>query len=237
MTTLLSVETIFFTLLGYPISYLEFVGTILYLWSVWLIAKRNILTWPVGILSVLLFMMLFFQIRLYSAALEQVYYLGACSAGWWFWSRSKLKHRTIQAVSFGGHRIVLFWIAVTAVLAGCLGAAMTKVHLWLPSLFPEAAAFPHLDALTTVMSFVAMGLMVQRRIESWIYWIVVDVISIWLYFVKGIPFLSLLYVLLLALAISGLIRWIKTRSPPQSSELHSAETGGQPFPKRASPST
>ena len=48
MTDLLSVDTIFFTILGYPLSYVEFVGTILYVWSVWLIAKRNVLTWPVS---------------------------------------------------------------------------------------------------------------------------------------------------------------------------------------------
>ena len=62
-----SVDTVFFTVLDYPISYIEFVGTLLYLWSVWLISQRNMLTWPVGIISVLLYMALFYQIRLYSA--------------------------------------------------------------------------------------------------------------------------------------------------------------------------
>ena len=51
---LLSIDTIAFTLLGYSMSYIELVGTVLYLWSVWLIARRNILTWPVGIVSVFL---------------------------------------------------------------------------------------------------------------------------------------------------------------------------------------
>ncbi|MFZ2359660.1 MAG: nicotinamide mononucleotide transporter family protein [Anaerolineae bacterium] len=56
-------------------SYVELLGTILYLWSVWLIAHRRVLTWPVGIISVLLYMALFYQIRLYADALEQIYYL------------------------------------------------------------------------------------------------------------------------------------------------------------------
>jgi len=62
MSNPLSVDVTFFTVLGYPISYIEFVGTVLYVLSVWLIARRSILTWPVGIVSVLLYMALFYQI-------------------------------------------------------------------------------------------------------------------------------------------------------------------------------
>jgi nicotinamide mononucleotide transporter len=90
MLELLSVNTIAFTVIGYPMSYIELVGTLLYLASVWLIARKNMLTWPVGIVSVLLYMALFYQIRLYSDALEQVYYLGASVYGWWYWRRSAL---------------------------------------------------------------------------------------------------------------------------------------------------
>ena len=83
MAYFLSVDTIAFTIIGYPMSYVEFIGTILYLWSVWLIAKRKTLTWPVGIVSGLLYVILFYQIRLYSDTLEQVYYLGTSIYGWW----------------------------------------------------------------------------------------------------------------------------------------------------------
>lgn len=57
------------------------------------------------------------------------------------------------------------------------------------------------------MSFVAMWLMARKRIESWIYWIVVDVIGIGLYFAKGVMFISLLYMILLVLANRGLLSW------------------------------
>jgi len=100
MINLLSVDTVFFTVLGYPMSYIELVGTVLYLWSVWLIARRRMLTWPVGILSVLLYMALFYQIRLYSDALEQIYYLCASVYGWWYWSRSQHQSHTIADVSY-----------------------------------------------------------------------------------------------------------------------------------------
>jgi len=207
MIRLLSVDTVFFAILGYPMSYIEFAGTVLYLLSVWLIARRNVLTWPVGIVSVVLYMMLFYQIRLYSDALEQIYYLGACAYGWWYWSKGAPDTRIIADVDFSPPRAVIRWIVLTAALSAALGGAMGRVHVWMPGIFPEPASYPFLDALTTVMSFVAMWLMARKHIESWVYWIVVDVIGIWLYFVKDVKFISLLYVILLGLAVNGLMDW------------------------------
>jgi nicotinamide mononucleotide transporter len=215
MNNLLSVDTVFFTVLGYPMSYIEFVGTVLYLWSVWLIAKRHVLTWPVGIVSVLLYMAIFYQIRLYSDALEQVYYLGTSVYGWWYWSRSQQCEHTITDVSFSSRRTIFGWLCVTVVFSAILGGIMSHIHLWFPKLFIEAASYPYIDALTTIMSFVAMWLMARKHIESWVYWIVVDVIGIWLYFAKGVKFISLLYVMLLFLAIRGLADWINVRTKSQ----------------------
>jgi nicotinamide mononucleotide transporter len=207
MADLLSVENIAFTTLGYPMSYIELIGTILYLWSVWLIAKRRVLTWPVGIISVLLYMVLFYQIRLYSDALEQVYYLGASTYGWWIWNKSPKDEGQIADVKYSSVRKVIIWIVLTIVISVLMGALMSKIHLLVPAIFPKAASFPYLDALTTIMSFTAMWLMVQKNIESWVYWIIVDLIGIWLYFVKDVRFISLLYVLLLFMAINGLRSW------------------------------
>jgi len=209
MSNPLSVETTFFTVLGYPMSYIEFFGTVFYLLSVWLIARRNVLTWPVGIVSVLLYMALFYQIRLYSDALEQVYYIGASLYGWWHWSRSEPATRTVSDVGFSSLPMAAVWLAVTVFLSIGLGTVMSRVHEWIPRVFPEAASYPFADALTTVMSVVALWLMARKHVESWIYWIVVDVIGIRLYFVKDVKFISLLYLILLALAISGLVNWMK----------------------------
>ena len=74
---------------------------------------------------------------------------------------------------------------------------MSRVHGWAPGVFPEAASVPIPRRAHRVMSLVAMWLMARKHIESWIYWIVVDVIGIWLYFVKDVRFISLLYVVLL----------------------------------------
>ena len=104
MFNLLSVNNIAFTVLGYPMSYVELIGTILYLWSVWLISKRQVLTWPVGIISVLLYMVLFYQIHLYSDTLEQIYYLGASIYGWILWNKSSKDDGQIKTRLFGPKR-------------------------------------------------------------------------------------------------------------------------------------
>src|ERR671919_305382 len=100
MLQFLSVDNIAFVLLGYPMSYIELIGTVLYLWSVWLIAKRRVLTWPVGIVSVLLYMILFYQIRLYSDAIEQVYYIGASIYGWIVWNHSRNEDGKVTDVTY-----------------------------------------------------------------------------------------------------------------------------------------
>jgi nicotinamide mononucleotide transporter len=209
MANFLSVDTIAFTIIGYPMSYVEFIGTILYLWSVWLIAKRKTLTWPVGIVSVLLYMILFYQIRLYSDTLEQVYYLGTSIYGWWVWDRSPKDNGQIAGVKYSNWKSVIVWVSTTALVSVIFGFLMSRIHTLFPAIFPEAASFPYLDALTTIMSFSATWLMIQKKTENWVYWIIVDAIGIWLYFVKDVRFISLLYVILLVMAFNGLRMWHK----------------------------
>jgi nicotinamide mononucleotide transporter len=210
MPNFLSVDNIAFTIIGYPMSYVEFIGTILYVWSVWLISKRNILTWPIGIASVLLYMVLFYQIRLYSDTIEQIYYLGASIYGWWIWNKSPKDNGQITDVNFSNIKSIILWVGITAIISIITGFLMSQIHILFPTVFPEAASFPYLDALTTIMSFSAMWLMAQKKTESWIYWIIVDIIGIGLYFVKDVKFISLLYIVLLVMAFNGLRMWKKT---------------------------
>ncbi len=215
-----SVDTIAITVLGWPLSYLELVGTILYLASVWLIARRNMLTWPVGIASVLLYMLLFYQLRLYADAVEQVYYLGASAYGWWLWraaaKQPEADESEGQAVFYSTPRTMSLVLAGTLVLSALTGWFFSQAHVLIPPIFPEPAAVPYLDAFTTIMSFSAMLMMAQKRTESWIYWIIVDVIGIFLYFSRDVRFLSLLYVILLVMAIKGFITW--NRNATQSAK-------------------
>ncbi|MEH1905863.1 MAG: nicotinamide riboside transporter PnuC [Nostoc sp.] len=205
-----SINTIAFNLMGYPMSYIELLGTVFYLWSVWLISQRKILTWPIGIVSVLLYMALFYQIRLYSDMLEQVYYLIVSVYGWWRWSTPDSDTGKVLQVRYSPAPKIVLIAAITIPVSFATGALMSQIHLLLPAIFLEKASFPYLDALTTIMSFTAMWLMTQKRIESWYYWIIVDVIGIGLYYVKEVKFIAFLYVILLFIAIKGSISWLKT---------------------------
>lgn len=210
MLELLNASNIFFVLLGYQVSYLEFFGTVTYFASVILIARKNILTWPIGIVSVILFMLLFYQFQLYSDTLEQVYYLVVGLLGWALWNR---RARTQSLAShFSEIRFIVSTAIATIAVGLALGLFMRDVHLFLPTIFPLPASAPFLDALTTVMSFVAMWLLVIRRTESWLYWILVDLAAIYLYFSKGLVFLGVQYVLLLAIATYGFIAWLRDKS-------------------------
>lgn len=206
MTNLWRVDAVMFTVLGYPMSFIEFVGTLLNLACVWLVARRNILNWPVGIIAVVLFGILFYQIQLYADLLEQVYYLVTGFYGWWLWGRKSTANKP-AAVSRCSKRV---WFATgTAVALGTLALAsvIQRLDLWWPTYFPVHASYIGLDAFTTVLSFAAQILMAHRKVESWYLWITVDVLGVWLYQAKGVFLVSILYGIFLALAIKGLWNW------------------------------
>lgn len=205
-----SINNIFFTFHGYQMSYLEFVGTLLNLCSVWLVTKNNILTWPVGNIAVILFGILFYQIRLYSDLVEQVYFLITGFYGWWAWLyllRSGTGKKVDLPITFNPRSSNIIYMGIIVVGTMLMGYGMGHIHLYMPNLFPEKASFPYLDAFTTVMSFAANILMAHKKIECWYLWIVVDIIGIGLYFAKGVVFVSLLYLIFLILALKGLSNW------------------------------
>jgi len=130
------VNNIAFTILNYPMSYIELFGTIFYLLSVILIARKNILTWPVGIISVVLYLLLFWQIRLYSDTLEQVYYLFASVYGWWHWVQAararKQNAPDTLPMRYSNWREFWVWLSVTLIGTMLLGSVMSQIHLLLP---------------------------------------------------------------------------------------------------------
>jgi len=200
-----SVKTIAFTLRGYSLSWLELIGTFVNLWGVWLMTRNRVLTWPVGIVGVVLFLLLFWQIQLYADCLEQIYYVVTGFWGWYLWKKSgKPDKGLITRNTPRQNAIVVGLVGVFSVL---MGWANSHLHLWIPGWFAEAASFAYLDATTTVMSFAAQILMAWRRLECWFIWIAVDVIGIWLYWQKGVVFVAALYVVFLVLATNGLFSW------------------------------
>lgn len=208
------IDTVFFTILGYPMSYLEFFGTIFNLWCVWLTAKNKILCWPVGIVGVILYMFLFYQIQLYSDLVEQTYFLITSFYGWILWlnlGAAKKEEDKNKRLKIGRNSMRANIIYVVIIILGTLGMGyfMGNIHLYFPNFFPEPASFPYLDAFTTMMSFAATILLAKKKVESWYLWILVDIIGIGLYFAKDVKFISLEYAIFLGLATKGLIDWKK----------------------------
>lgn len=213
----LGVDIIFFNILNYPMSYVEFFGTIFTGWSVYLAAKNKVITWPVGLIGIILYGFLFYQIHLYSDLLEQVYYFITTFWGWYLWRMPKTKTDTDidnQELKVGttDRKEYLPYAIAIIVFTYFLGLFMSRIHLLLPAYFPDAASYPYLDSFTTILSFVATIILARRKIENWHLWIVVDIIGIWLYYQKGVAFLSLLYLAFLINALFGLSKWKKVLS-------------------------
>ncbi|MDX2225930.1 MAG: nicotinamide riboside transporter PnuC [Verrucomicrobiae bacterium] len=190
---------------------MELIGTLFNLWSVCLAVRNSTWTWPVGAIGVILFAILFYQIRLYADFLEQIYFFIAGFYGWWVWARQdrpvkdvKKDRRPVNRLGWSARGIMILTIVV-----GTAGLTFVVVHLprWLPAYFPEPPSFPVGDALTTVMSLVATAVMARRLLECWPLWIAVDVIGVGLYASKGIIFVALLYGVFLVLACQGLWNW------------------------------
>ena len=208
-----SVNSIAFELLNNKVSYLELAGTIFSLWGVWLMTRNRILSWPVGLVSVVLSLMLFWQIQLYADVFEQLYYIPTGLWGWWLWKRSGAPDEGPIRRSSLRDNLVLF--GITSVLALLGGWINSNIHFWMPRLFAQAASFAYLDAATTIFSFTAQILMARRCLECWPIWIAVDVIGIWLYWQKGVIFYSALYAIFLVLAVGGLLSWHRRWSQAQ----------------------
>ena len=206
----LNVHKVFFTFLGYPISYIEFSATLLIVIYVLLITRRILWAWPIGIIAFVLFAVLFYQVRLYSDFFEQFYYIGNGFYGWWLWltSRKHSENKELE-ISYISAKIRIVTASIIVAGSAALGFTMSRIHVYLPSLFPNPAAFPYIDAFATVMGFAAAALMAHRKIESWLLWICVDVICIGLYYARSVKFVAVLYIFFLALAINGLITWTK----------------------------
>jgi nicotinamide mononucleotide transporter len=208
----LSVNKIFFTILGYPMSYIELSATLLIVVYVLLITKKKVYAWPLGIIAFSLFAVLFYQVRLYSDFFEQFYYIGNCCYGWYVWLAAKKKEEEGGKgleVSYTSGKGRLIAGAIIVIGGTAAGFVVSRINIWLPALFPQQAAYPYIDAAATVMGFVAAGLMTHRKIEAWVLWICVNSICIWLYYNRDVKFVAMLYIFFLGMAINGLIKWRK----------------------------
>ncbi|MEM9929571.1 MAG: nicotinamide riboside transporter PnuC [Bacteroidota bacterium] len=195
------------TLLGYEVSWLELIGTLTGLISVWLAVKNKVGTWPVGLINVVCFALLFYHFRLYSDALLQVYFFGMSLYGWYYWQQKNGK--PVEPIKVLRPKARWWWLFILGAGTLVQGSVMSQVHALAPTFFPAPAAFPYPDAFTTIASILATFLLARRYLESWVLWVAVDIVSIVLYFSKGILMVGIEYIIFLGLAATGGWRWYR----------------------------
>ncbi len=206
------IESIFFEIWGYSMSYLEFFGTVAGGIAVWLAARANIWSWPIGLINVTLFFFLFFQVQLYPDMFLQVFFFITNIMGWWRWTHPKPEEEDKKhelRISFMPIRQLTLFSFIGVLGTLLMGAFASRLHELFPIAFNQPSAFPYLDSFVTVMSIVATYLMIQKKVECWVIWIVVDVVATGLYFAKGIKFVGIEYLLFCFLAAFGLWKWMK----------------------------
>jgi nicotinamide mononucleotide transporter len=214
------INHIFFTAWGYPMSYLEFFGTLAGGLAVWLSAKENIWSWWIGIINVILFFFLFYQIQLYPDMFLQVFFLITNLIGWWHWQYPKTNEANQNnqlKISRLSPKNVLLLSLLGLLCTGILGTFTSNLNLLFPLLFSKPSAFPYLDSFTTVMSIITTFLMIRKKVECWYMWLLIDLISTYMYFVKGVKFVGIEYAVFCVIALFGAITWTKAFND-QSSE-------------------
>ena len=175
----------------------EIAAALLGVINVVLVVRRSTWNYPFGIVMVSLYFFVFWNAKLYSDSLLQVFFFVIQSYGWWAWAHAEHVDHGV-AVGWMSCRERLPWIAGTFAIVLLWGTGMAR--------YTDAAA-PFVDATTAGLSVAAQILQSIRRTESWVLWIAVDVIAIGLFAWRGLFVTSALYGLFLLLATIGLIEW------------------------------
>lgn len=205
-----NINNVFFEVLGYPMSYLEFFGTVAGAVAVWLSAKANVWSWPLGLINVTLFFFLFFQVQLYPDMFLQVFFFVTNLMGWWRWKHPKLGEEDQKQelkISFFPPKQLLLLLAVGIAGMFLMGSFASRLHEISPTIFSKPSAFPYADSFVTVMSIGATFLMIQKKAECWLIWIVVDAVATYMYFLKGIKFVGIEYLVFCFIAAFGFWNW------------------------------
>jgi len=193
-------------------GWVEAIAVIAGIVSVWYSRKENILVFPTGLINTTLYIYLRYKGHLFGEASVNLYYTIMSIYGWYLWTRKKEDNQTLvlkitnsskkewlqQLVFFAVFYIVIYFTLI-----------------YLKTAFaPEA--IPWADAFASATAYTGMWLMAKKKVESWIWWILTNIASIPLYFIKGYAFTSVQFLILLILAIAGWYSWKQKASDHKS---------------------
>lgn len=178
-------------------TWLEAIAVVFGLLSVWYAKKANILVYPTGIVSVLIYVYICYYAGLYADMGINFFYFIVSIYGWYKWTRKNelAQMLPISRCSAAGH---IWGVIFSAVLFLILQYVLRK--------FTDSTV-PYWDSFTTAIFIVGMGLMALKKIENWIYWIIGDLVSIPLYFHKELVLTGIQYFVFLILAVMGYLAW------------------------------
>jgi nicotinamide mononucleotide transporter len=179
-------------------NWVELLGAILGLLYILLSIRQNKWCWPIGLLTSVLYIYVFLVTKFYADMLLQVYYVGASIFGWYNWTYGGKNGRKVLPVRWVKLR-EWAWIAAVTTALFIIMAYVLKYHTDSP--------IPYWDAFTTAGSFVATWMLAKKMIENWLFWIVVDAVSLGLYIYKGLYATVVLFVVYTFLAIIGYMQW------------------------------
>ena len=161
--------------------------------------RESLWCWPAAFMSSVLTIVVMFGARLYSEAALNVFYAAIAVYGWYQWR-------------YGGRRSgeselpISVWPLKNHVLAIGGSVALSAALGWLMSRHTDAA-YPYLDAFVTVSSIVTTYMVARKLLENWLYWLVVDSLSMYLYWQRGLNLYVGLFGIYLVLVVIGLVRW------------------------------
>ena len=179
--------------------YVEILGVIFSILYLFFSIRQNILLWPLGIASALLYMVVFFQSKFYADMGLNGYYVIISIYGWFLWKRGSGENGSGLPVSRLGLRNGLLLLGITA-------AAFIGIGMLLKSYTDSPV--PYWDAFATAVSFTATWLLARKILENWILWILVDLVSMGLYLYRGLYPTFLLFAIYTTMAVIGYFKWL-----------------------------
>jgi nicotinamide mononucleotide transporter len=185
-------------------GWLEYIAVFAGIASVWFSRIENILVYPVGLINTIIYIYLSYQVGLWGEGSVNFYYTVVSIYGWVLWAKRDQEHHHVVIIrrSSGKEWLIhfsffsFFYILIFFLLA------------WLKKNGNAPQAIPWADAFASATAYTGMWLMAKKKVESWYWWIATNIASIPLYFVKGLVFTSVYYLVLLVLALFGLLEWI-----------------------------
>jgi len=182
------------------LSPLELLAVLLAVGYLLLAIRQNIWCWFFAAVSTAIFVYLFLQAKLYMESLLNIFYFAMALYGWyvWYFGRVGNAELPVSVWSRSIHAVALVVIAAISLTTGYLLDRFTD------------AAFPYVDSMTTWGAVWATLLVARKVLENWWYWLVIDVVSVFIYWARDLPLTSLLFVIYVMLVPIGLLNWTRS---------------------------